>query len=347
MYIKRILLVIALIGLGVLGFFSYQIYATIFLPNTAFDADQKEIFVPTDAGFDTIRQQLKPALKNWDDFLNVAERKSYGNNIKAGRFVIERDMNNNEIVNTLRSQNQPVYVLFNNEKDLPDLAGRIAEQIEPDSVSLLQTFKDTAFYAENAIDYKDAMAMYIPNKYEFYWNTSAEDFRRRMLKEYKYFWNDERLKKAENIGLSKDEVSVLASIVKSETAEEEERPRVAGVYMNRLEKGWKLQADPTVIYALKHQLKDRDTVIKRVLYKDLEIESPYNTYRNTGLPPGPIAMPDISSIEAVLNYEDHDYYYFAGDPSRPGYHKFAKTNRQHNINAQEYQRWIDKQGINR
>jgi UPF0755 protein len=347
MYIKKILLAIALLGLVVLGYFSYQIYTAIFSPNTDFPTDSKAVYVPTNANFDSIRKQLKPELKNWDNFVDVAERKSYIRNLKAGHFVIEKGMNNNEIVNTLRSKNTPIYVIFNNQNRFENLAGRVSEQIEADSLSLLKTLRDTSFYSKNAIDFEDALAMYVPNKYEFYWNTSAKDFRERMLKEYKRFWNDNRLKKAEEIGLSKEQVSVLASIVKAETAEVEERDRVAGVYMNRLKKGWKLQADPTVIYALKNKLKNRDTIIRRVLYKDLEIKSPYNTYQNVGLPPGPIAMPDISAIEAVLNYEKHDYFYFVGDIKRPGYHKFAKTLRQHNINKQEYQRWINKQGIMR
>ena len=168
-----------------------------------------------------------------------------------------------------------------------------------------------------------------------------------MLKEYHRFWNDKRLLKAKQIGLTPQEVVTVASIVQKETAKVDERPRVAGVYMNRFTNGWKLDADPTVIYALKKHRNDWDVVIKRVLFKDLEIDSPYNTYKNASLPPGPIAMPDISSVEAVLNYEKHDYYFFVADVQNMGYHKFAKTLRQHNQNKKQYVNWINKQGINR
>jgi len=251
------------------------------------------------------------------------------------------------MINTLRSQNQPVSLVFNNQERLEDLAGRIATQIEADSLSLIETMQDSTFLAENNFKPETALAMYIPNQYQLYWNTSAETFRNRMLKEYQRFWNEDRMAKAKEIDLTPNEVYTLAAIVQKETAKVDERRRVAGVYMNRYNRGIKLDADPTVIYAVKKKNNDFDTVIKRVLYKDLETDSPYNTYKYAGLPPGPIAMPDISAIDAVLNYEDHDYYYFVANPEKPGYHKFAKTLRQHNNNRQAYVRWINKMGINR
>jgi UPF0755 protein len=256
-------------------------------------------------------------------------------------------MNNNEIINTLRSKNEPVWVTFNNQERVEDLAGRIATQIEADSISLLQMMTDSAFLKDQGFNRQNALSMYIPNKYQFFWNTSAEDFRQRMKTEYDRFWNSERLQQAKEIGLTPHEVTVVASIVQKETAKIDERQKVAGVYMNRIQKGWKLEADPTVIYALKDQLQDFDTIIKRVLYKDLKIDSPYNTYMYRHLPPGPITMPDISSIDAVLDYEDHDYFYFVADVQNFGYHKFAKTLAQHNRNKSEYVRWINQQRINR
>jgi UPF0755 protein len=189
--------------------------------------------------------------------------------------------------------------------------------------------------------------MYIPNSYEFFWNSSAEAFRDRMFKEYERFWNNDRIAKARALKLSKSEVYTIASIVQKETAKVDERPRVAGVYLNRIRKGIKLDADPTVIYAVKSVKNDWDMEIKRVLYKDLETKSPYNTYRNAGIPPGPIYMPDISSIDAVLNAEKHSYYYFVANVERFGYHKFAKTLSQHNANSAAYRRWISQQGIKR
>lgn len=168
-----------------------------------------------------------------------------------------------------------------------------------------------------------------------------------MLKEYNKFWDEGRLQKAKSINMSKEEVIILASIVQKETAKVDERPRVAGVYINRLKKNILLQADPTVIYAIKKHTGKYDTIIKRVLYKDLELDSPYNTYKYSGVPPGPITMPDITSVDAVLNAETHDYYYFVANIKNFGYHKFAKTLRQHNQNAREYQNWLNSQNINR
>ena len=227
------------------------------------------------------------------------------------------------------------------------LAGRISTQIEADSLELFSVMSSPEFMKTNGFTSRTALGMYIPNSYQFFWNTSAEQFRERMLKEYHRFWNDERLAKAKAIDLSPEKVLTMASIVQKETAKVDERKRVAGVYMNRLKIGMPLQADPTVIYAIKHMTGDFDQVIKRVLYKDLELDSPYNTYKYAGLPPGLITMPDISSIDAVLNYENHDYFYFVADVKNFGYHKFAKTLSQHNVNRQEYVKWINQQGVKR
>jgi UPF0755 protein len=203
------------------------------------------------------------------------------------------------------------------------------------------------FLETNGFDPKTALGMYIPNSYEFFWNTSAEQFRNRMLKEFQRFWNDTKTEKAKALNLTPNQVMTLASIVQKETSKVDERPKVAGVYINRLKVGMPLQADPTVIYAIKEQSGDFNQTIKRVLFKDLELDSPYNTYKYAGLPPGLIAMPDISSIDAVLNYEKHDYYYFVADVTNFGYHKFAKNLSQHNRNREEYVRWINQKGVNR
>jgi len=207
--------------------------------------------------------------------------------------------------------------------------------------------KDEAFFNKYGFNNESALSMYIPNSYEMYWNTSAESFRDKMLKEYQKFWNDSRNKKRKALNLSINEVMSIAAIVHKETAKVDERPRVAGVYLNRIRKGMPLQADPTVIYAKKRKENDFDQIIKRVLYKDLEIDSPYNTYKNPGVPPGPITMPDVSAIDAVLNAEKHNYFYFVANVKNFGYHKFAKTLSQHNVNKNEYVRWINSQGINR
>lgn len=256
-------------------------------------------------------------------------------------------MTNNDIINVLRSRNIPINIKFNNQERLEDLAGHISKQIEADSISLLEAMHEPQFLKEAGLNDDTALSLYIPNTYEFYWNSSAETFRNKMKAEYERFWNESRIEKAKNLNFSKEQVMSLAAIVQKETAKVDERPRVAGVYINRLRTGMLLQADPTVIYAIKRESGDYNQIIKRVLYADLELDSPYNTYKYAGVPPGPIAMPDISSIEAVLNPEKHDYFYFVADVTNFGYHKFAKNLAQHNANKVEYVRWVNSQGLNR
>jgi len=347
MYIKKILWIIALVGLVALGIFSYSIYNSIFSPNTKFESKTTTVYIPTGASYQTVIDSLRPLVDDLSSFDAVAQKKGYAASVKAGKYILKKDMNNNDLVNVLRSQNTPVSVVFNNQERLEDLAGRVATQIEADSISLLNIMKEKEFLNANNFNEAEGLSMYIPNKYEFFWNTSAEGFRERMLSEYQRFWNQSRLNKAEEIGLTPNQVAVVASIVQKETAKVDERPKVAGVYMNRYKNGWKLEADPTVIFAIKEKSGNFDTVIKRVLYKDLKLESPYNTYMNITLPPGPIAMPDISSIDAVLNYGKHDYFYFVADVENFGYHKFAENLSQHNRNKQAYVRWINAQGVKR
>jgi len=347
MYIKKILLAIVVIGLLVGGFFAYMVYSAVFTPNTKFEEDKVEIFIRSNASFNEVQDSLKTYLNDTESFAQIAARKGYASNIKAGKYAILKGMNNNEIINSLRSNNLPVKVSFNNQERVENLAGRIASQIEADSLSLLNAFRDSAFLAANGFDENTQLAMYLPNSYEFFWNTSATKFRDRMLKEYQRFWTPERVGKAKAQGLSPANAVSLAAIVHKETAKIDERPKVAGLYLNRLKKGILLQADPTVIYALKKQTGDFNQVIKRVLYKDLEIDSPYNTYKYAGVPPGPITMPDITAIEAVLNPEKHNYIYMVANVENFGYHKFARTLAQHNQNKVQYVRWINSQGVNR
>ncbi len=347
MYIKKIIFAIALIGLVAGGIFAYNVYQAVFSPNTNFESETTTVYIPTEGTYTELIEVVSPIVKDIYSFDRIARRKGYVNNIKAGRYIISKGLNNNEIINVLRSKNTPIYVNFNNQERLENLAGRIAGQIEADSISLIESFRAPSFLEANKFSLETALSMYVPNKYEFFWNTSAIQFRDRMLKEYKRFWNDKRMAKAKEIGLNPSQVVTIASIVQKETAKVDERPRVAGVYMNRYNNGWKLDADPTVIYAIKKHRNDWDVVIKRVLYKDLELDSPYNTYKYAELPPGPITMPDISSIDAVLNYEKHGYYFFVANVENMGYHKFAKTLSQHNRNKKQYVNWINKQGINR
>ncbi|MBR9915629.1 MAG: endolytic transglycosylase MltG [Algicola sp.] len=347
MYIKKILWAIALIGLVVAAYFAFYIYNAMLSPNTAFSNDEAYIYVPTNANYDTVREQLKPLLEDMEAFDMLAKRKKYVSNLKAGKFVIKKGMSNNDIINSIRSNNIPIKLSFNNQESLEKLAGRIANQIEADSLDLIVAMTDPGFLKKSGYTKKTALGMYIPNSYEFFWNTDAQAFRDRMLTEYNRFWNESRNAKAKSIGLTRDQVMTLASIVHEESKQASEQPRIAGVYMNRLKIGMPLQADPTLKFAAYQLPEYQNTIIKRVLNKHKDIKSPYNTYLNTGLPPGLIAMPDITAIDAVLNFEKHNYLYFAANAQKLGYHKFAKTLAQHNVNAREYQRYLSSQGINR
>lgn len=347
MYLKRIVLIVVFLGLLLGGLFSAMVYRTLFVSNTAFNNEEAFIFIPSDADFGQVKRQIEPLLKDISTFETAAERKRYTTNIKGGKYAIGKGMNNNDIVNTLRSGNIPVRISFNNQESPALLAGRIGSQLEADSSELLQAFFDASFLKEHGWSTDQALLPYIPNSYEFYWNTSADQFRDRMLEEYDKFWTDDRLDKARSLALSPEQVIALASVVHKETAKPEERPRVAGVYLNRLKRGMLLQADPTVIYAIKKETGNFDTVIKRVLYRDLEIDSPFNTYKYPGIPPGPIAMPDISAIDAVLSPEAHNYLYFVADTENFGYHKFAETLSQHNRNKEQYVLWLNAQKIRR
>ena len=344
MKIKQIIISVVTIIIIVGAIIVYKYFSKIYVSNVI---ENSAVFIPSNATFDEVSKIIHPYVNNSNSFNWVAHRKNYPNVIKAGKYLIKKGMNNNELVNLLRSGKQsPITLTFNNQDSLEKLAGRIAEQIEADSIDILKTVLDTNFLKKNDFNKHDILGMFIPNSYEVYWNTSASQFRDRMLKEYANFWSSSREEKAKAMNLSKKEVITLASVVQKETAKVNERTTVAGLYINRLRGRWPLQADPTIIFALK-QKHGQDYEVKRVLNADLDIDSPYNTYKNAGLPPSLIAMPDISSIDAVLNPKNHGYYYMCASVTNIGSHEFAKTLSQHNVNASKYQRWLSKQGINR
>ena len=309
---------------------------------------EKELYVkiPTGATYDDVKKIIAPYIKNMSAFETIAQLRKYDKNVKSGRFLLKNGMGAFAQVTSMR-QNVPVNLAFNNQERLENLCLRISSQIEPDTTKLLKVFRDSVFLKENGFTKENLLGMFVPNSYEFYWNISAEKFRDKMLAEYKKFWTKERLTKAEALQMTPIEVITLASIVHKETVKKDERPVVARVYLNRIEQGMPLQADPTVIYALKLRDNNFDQVIKRVLLDDLKIASPYNTYQNLGLPPGPIAMPDIDAIDAVLNPDINDYIYFCASTERFGYHEFASTFAQHNQNRAKYVEWLNNQGTNR
>ncbi|MCA0932320.1 endolytic transglycosylase MltG [Lutimonas saemankumensis] len=340
---KKIAITLGILFL-MLCIIGYSFYRKIYAPNVK---ETVSVFIPAGTTIKELIPILDPYIRNMNGFIWVAEKKNYPNKIRPGKFRITEGMNNDELINHLRGgKAETITLTFNNQDSFEKLAGRVAMQIEADSAALFEAFKDIDFIARNGFTPETALAMYIPNSYDFYWNTNPVEFRDRMLTEYKRFWTDARMEKAKAQNLNPIQVATLASIVQKETAIIEERKTVAGLYLNRLHDFWPLQADPTIIFALK-QKYGQEKEFKRVLNKDLDIDSPYNTYANFGLPPGPIGMPDISSIDAVLNPEGHKFYYMCASVEKIGYHKFAKTLREHNKNAAEYQRWVSQQGINR
>lgn len=340
---KRKIFTVAIAISLIAGIFGFYFYQKIFKNNIV---KSGSLYINSTDNFTDLTQKITPFINDVTTFIWVANIKKFSF-VKAGRYIIKENMSNNDLVNMLRAENQTaIKVSFNNQDTLEKLAGRISQQIEADSISLLNSFKEEAFLLKNDFNTQSVLGMFIPNSYEIYWNISAEKFRDKMLSEFQKFWNPNRLQKAKDLKLSPNEVITLASIVQKETAKKSERPIVAGLYLNRLKNNWPLQADPTIIYCIR-QLKGQDYAVKRVLTIDLEINSPYNTYKNSGLPPSLIAMPDVSSIDGVLNYEKHDYFYMCASIDKIGFHEFSKTLTQHNNNAYKYQTWLNKQGINR
>jgi peptidoglycan lytic transglycosylase G len=318
------------------------VYRLLFGLNLKTEGEKVIVYIPEGSTYiqalDTIRTNFE--IPDQRVFEWIARKKNYNELVKPGRYVIEEDMSYNGMINLLRSGRQtPVRVTFNNIRYLYDLAGRVGGQIEADSAQIIDFLTNPDNYKKDGFTRENIISVFIPNTYEFYWNTDAEGFYLRMLKEYKRFWNDERLAKADAMKLTPVEVSILASIIDDEVAKADEKPRIAGVYLNRLRRGIPLQACPTIKFAL------NDFTITRVLDQYLKIESPYNTYLHRGFPPGPIGCPTIEGIDAVLNAEKHDYLYFAAKADFSGYHNFSRTLAEHNRYAAEYQRELDKRKI--
>ena len=337
-----ILLVLGILMVFTLAF-GYWLYKTVMSPNVQ-TAGGKEvvIYIPTGSDFEQVESILSESsfLINEKSFHWVAQKKDYPENIRPGRYVVKDGMSNNQLVNMLRGGLQsPVKVTFNNIRDVDMLAGRIATQIEADSASISNLLHNQNYINQLGFNNQTIPALFLPDTYEFYWNTDAEGFVVRMFQEYNKFWTEERKQKAQSKSLTPIQVSTLASIVNKETNMSDEMPRVAGVYLNRLKNNWLLQADPTLVFAWD------DYSIRRVLDRHKEIESPYNTYKYIGLPPGPICIPSIAAIKAVLDAEDHNYFYFCAKEDFSGYHNFAKTLTEHNRNAIKYQQALNQRGI--
>ncbi len=273
-------------------------------------------------------------------FQMISERMNYPESIKSGRYTIKDGMTMPEIIHMLRSGNQTAVKLsFNNMRTKENLAGRISNQLMIDSLALLTALNDEKKVVDLGFDTNTVVAMFIPNTYEVYWDTSVDKLLKRMQNEYTVFWNESRKAKAKQIGLTPIQVSTLASIVEEEATYSDEYPIVAGLYLNRLKRGQRLEADPTVKFAL------GDFSLRRILYKHLEVESPYNTYRNEGLPPGPIRIPSIKGIDASLSPQDHKYLFMCAKDDLSGRHNFATTHAEHVRNATRYQRALNERKI--
>lgn len=336
---KKVLVGILLIG-GIAGLFGYNKYVMIMSSNVPDDLENNIVFIPTKSSFNDVVKILDRNKQVLDtaSFRKVAGMMNYNKKIvKSGRYKINPSWSNRSLIRHLRAGKQaPVNLVLNHGWLLEDVAAKAAQFIEPDSSDLVKLFYDETYIKEYGYTTETLMSLFIPNTYEFFWNKNEKDFFQRMLKEHKRFWNSkDRLAKAEKLGMNPIEVYTLASIVEREISKNEEKKRVAGLYLNRIKDGMRLMADPTAKFAT------RDFKASRILYKHTRFDSPFNTYLYDGLPPGPISMASITSIDAVLNAEDHEYFYMCSKPDYSGYHVFSKSLEEHNRKANKYHRWLD------
>ncbi len=336
---KVIIGLITLLVIGVGGYF--LIGKMLWSPNVKPNAKKSEVFIPTNASIEDVMDSLQAAdvLKDMTSFKTVAKLKSF-NKAKPGRYVFDENMSNIRIINKLRSGDQDAeQVVINNIRLISDLAGKASNYFESDSLAFLNYLTNPEVSAKFGFTQENFLSMFIPNTYEMFWTATPEKFTERMQKEYNKFWTDERLAKIAKNKLSQIEAYTLASIVEKESNYDPERPTIAGVYLNRLKAGEKLQADPTVVFAT------GDFSLQRVLYSHLKTESPYNTYMNHGLPPGPICMPSLASLEAVINAEDHKYMFFCAKADNSGIHAFAESYADHLKNADAFAAWMNSLNI--
>ncbi len=322
---------------------AWKIYEDVLSPNVNLTAGETAyLYVHTNQDFETLTKDIegKKVLRNLDALKRLVKLLGYESRIKPGKYKLTSDMGNLQIIKMIvAGKQEPFDINFKYAERKQDLAAFWGSQLEADSNDILNMLNDSSFTSKFELTPDNIITVFIPNKYNFYWNTSAFKLINRMLDEYDHFWDSTRVNKANKLGLTKPQVSIFASIVQKETHNIDEMPIVAGVYYNRFKKGLLFQADPTIIYAM------NDKTIRRVAGKMLDVESPYNTYKYKGLPPGPICVPSVQAIDAVLNLKLHKYVYFCAKEDFSGYHNFAETFAQHQINAQKFQRELNKRGI--
>ncbi len=340
--LKWILLSVLFVLLVAGALFGYHFYSYIYGRNVKLETETTDFYIQTGWDFEKVTEALqeKNIIKNEQSFIWVATRKNYTNKVRSGKYTIRNHWSNSELIDLLRAGKQtPVKVTFHNISRLTQLAGLVSEQIEADSTKLISAFLDENWMRDHKLNSQTMQAIFIPNTYEVYWNITAEQFVKRMYQEYQHFWSVANQNKAEAVGLTPLQVSTLASIVEAETKKRDEMPKVAGLYINRLAIGMRLQSDPTVVFALNRP------GIHRVYFDDLKIQSPYNTYIHSGLPPGPIGFPGTSALNAVLNPFKSNYIYMCAKPDYSGYHNFASSYSAHQRNAATYRAFLRKEGI--
>ena len=339
--LRKILIAAALIA-AITIFFGYGYYQKNYAANTPNSLKDNHLYIRKNTSFEALVKQMTVAgmLTDAASFRTVAAAEGYNKNpVRAGRFEVLPNMGNKALVRLLKVGKQaPVKVSFNNKRLMEDIAGYLGKVMEADSLAFLNTFNDKNYIASLGYNEATLMTLFISNTYEVFWTTEPKDFLVKMKKEHDKFWTPERIAQAKKNNLTPEQAYTVASIVEKETLANSEKARIAGVYLNRYRDGWKLEADPTVVYAT------NQFDLRRILKTHLATDSPYNTYMYTGLPPGPIYLPSIKSIEAVLNPEQHKYMFFCAAPDNSGTHTFAETLAQHNANANLYHAWLTKQG---
>ncbi|MDN5289325.1 MAG: aminodeoxychorismate lyase [Mucilaginibacter sp.] len=340
--LKKFIIALVLVIIVLLGFTGVNYYLKYFGPNVT--AKQEYLYIHTDATYadvlKTIQQQ--DIVKDTVTFNWAATNMNYVKRVKPGKYRLHEGMSNRKLINMLASGTQePVQLEFHGLRQKEQFAGFVSKKIEPDSVSIIRLLDSSSYVAQYGFTTENVYTMFMPNSYQLYWNTSPDKFFKRMYANYEKFWTQERKQQAAALNLSPPEVSVLASIVDAEALHDDEMPAVAGLYLNRLKKGMTLDADPTVIFAL------NDFTIKRVLTRYLSYNSPYNTYLHKGLPPGPIMMPSVNAVKAVLNYQKNDYIYMCAKADFSGYHAFATNVADHLVNAHKFHQALNDRNIKR
>jgi UPF0755 protein len=340
--LRKFLIVLAIIFVISIGLTGFNYYLKYFSPNVT--GKQTYLYIHTGAKFSDVYNTIREGgiVKDTNSFYWSAKQMNYINRVKPGRYHLHAGAGNRQLINMLASGSQePVTLAFHNLRLKEQFAGYVAKKIEPDSAAIIHLLDSAGFVEKYGFTTDDVYTVFLPDSYQLYWNTSPEKFFKRMYTNYQKFWNPGRKQKAAAINLNPIQVSILASIVDAEALHDDEMPTIAGLYLNRLTKGMKLASDPTVIYA------ENDFTIKRVLTKYLSINSPYNTYLHTGLPPGPIMMPSVNAVNSVLNYKKNDYIYMCAKADFSGYHAFATNEADHLVNARKFHEALNNRNIRR